>query len=267
MICMTDRFYKLLKTASFLLAVFSFAHLSAQNNKNNFAKELFQKNHKFGIDIGYNKLYTSNEYNSLDFNYPNQNAFQLGIEYNFYQYKNFNFKVGLIWRNYALVETKLLKAVDFDPFLKDTKINISVSPNHMYKLPLSAEYYLPITNNTSFSISLGPEIIIYPEDPTLGSGLYTNENNIEIGYKEEGFSNKSPFYFGLNTGVSFNIQTKYFLFKPYVNYHYQPKDLYTNVVTTQNLLQSPNTVSKHIIKGDYLGFGLVITPSKALFTF
>lgn len=207
---------------------------------------------------------TTNEANSASIYYPTQKAFDLGLEYNFYQHKNFNFKAAFIWRPYNLKNSSFLKKEDTGQ-KRDAGGNYTIGPYEQFKIPILAEYTIPLSNKLSASLLLGPELIIYPNDDGYGSSLFETKDKIEIGYREIDKSQEKTISIGLNTGVSINLKTKPVLIKTNLIFHYQPEPLYTVTATMQNLLQSPNTISKHTIKGNYLLFGFTIIPSKTIF--
>jgi hypothetical protein len=262
---MMVRFNNFFKVASLLLATFSFTNGIGQSaNKKEIAVDLFKKHQKFGLLIGGDILYTYNETNAVDFNSPNQKASDIGVDYNFYQIHNFNFKASFIWRQYNIKETSTFKGEDIN-YSQDITSKIEWGPFEQFKIPIAVEYYFPLTQKISAYISLGPEFIIYPEDPTSGSSFAVLSDGTEVGYTEVGNSKDGWLYFGVNTSLGFSIDTKAMLIRPFVTYHFQPEVLYTNVVTTQNLLVSNNTVSVHEIKGNYLMVGVSLNPSRDLF--
>ena len=227
------------------------------------AEQIYQDYSKFGLIVGMSLLYTENEPNAVDYTYITQKAFNLGIEYNILQTHRFSFRTAFIYRTYDIKNTKYIKGQDFGEDF-DVFFTSGVGPFKQFKVPLDAQYYFPINKTLSSYVSVGPEFIIYPEDPTSG-GLSIGNFDPFVGYTEEGNSKDGWLYVGANLSLGLAIKTNIALIKPFVTYHYQPETLYTNVVTTQNLMVSENTVSKHKIKGDYLLFGIILNPAKSLY--
>lgn len=257
-------FRKYMKTASLMLAVFSFSILLGQEKAGRSAEAIFHKYHKIGITTGMSILYVTNQENAMEYKYLNQKAFNLGLTYNFYQAGNFNFKVSTLWRIYSIKSTQRLKKEDTNLPL-DVAGTLTVGDYEQFLVPVMAEYFWAIGKKLSVSFSLGPEFTIYPEDPGSGASFFVTKNGTEIGYTDKGDSKDGWLYIGVNVSLGLNIETGPLLLRPTFTFHYQPETLYTNVVTTQNLLVSENTVSKHEITGNYVMFGISILPSRDLF--
>lgn len=256
---MMKKFSNVRTVASLMLATVFFMQLNAQENKKgNYAKELFQTYYKFGLVVGTSSLAVANEENSVNYAFKRPQTFDVGIEYNFYQIKNWNFRAAFILQNYDLVNEEYIKSEDAGG-AETLSFTIWTGPNQQFKIPIYADYFLQIGNKTAFNFSIGPEIIIYPDDPTSGSHGVDGVEYIS----EEGLG--GGFYFGLNGSIGFNWKMKGLLLKSFITYHYQNEVLYTNTVTTSNLQVSPNTVSKHEITGDYFMLGVSLYPSKSLF--
>lgn len=259
-IFMMKKFSKVQTVASLLLATVFFLQLNAQENeRENYAKQIFKTYYKFGLVVGTSSLAVTNEENAVKYEFKRPQTFDIGVEYNFYQIKNWNFRAAFILQNYTLVNEQYLKKEDIPSLYNDESQTIWFGPFQQFKIPMYADYFLQIGNKTSFNFSLGPEFIIYPDDPTSGS---TGVNGVEY-ISEEGFG--GGLFVGLNGSIGFNWKMKGLLLKSFITYHYQNEVLYTNTVTTSNLEVSPNTVSKHEITGDYFMFGVSVYPSKSLF--
>lgn len=264
---MMVKFINKFKRISVLVLSFCFCNLQSQTlEKNNSSKNLYNQYNKFGLVLGMSFLPTYNETNAINYHYPTQKSYEIGLEYNFYQIKNYYFKASLLWRTYRMRQTQYFKNEDTGyPFQVPYGTYID-GPYNQFKIPIVVEYNINLNKNFSIALNVGPEVLIYAEDPSSGIGYYFDENLDEvIGYRETGKSKNGSLFFGINSGLSINLKTKPFLIKPYFTYHYQPEAIYTNVVKTENLLVSENTVSTHKIKGNYFLFGITIHPSKTLF--
>lgn len=219
---------------------------------------------RLGIVVGIESLFTDNQQNSVDYFYDTKKTFTIGLDYRFYSFKKINFKAGLHFRTYFTREFYNIKSFDFGGGI-DLRGLTQVGEINQYKLPLSAEYIIPISKNFDLFGGAGFEILFYEDDPSSGSVLINNPN-IEnpVGYVEEG-NNKSQFTYGFNVSIGANLYTKWFCFKPFIKYNIQNEDIFVNRVDTVNLQVSENTSSLHRINGNYLMFGLAIIPSKELF--
>ncbi len=251
------------KPAFLVFAALLFCNVTlAQDEKE--VDNVFDVYSKLGLIVGLDNLYTTNEPNSVSYELSTSKAFVIGLEYNFYQFKNYNLKVSALYREYNLKNYTYFKGEDFGLDFDISGV-LSYGPWSQIKVPIEIQYFKDINDELFVYFGFGPEFIIYPDDPSSGSALGVLEDGTEVGFTEIGYNNDKSFYFGFNGAIGFGYKTKYFLIRPFLQYHYQPEDLYTIIVTTQNLQSSPNTVSKHTIKGSYLSFGVVLNPAKSLF--
>lgn len=250
--------------ASLILAFFVMICLYGQEKEQYVAESIFEKYHKFELFAGYGILYTTNEENAADYKYSNLKAFNLGVDYNFFQIHNFNFKIGFIWRIYQIKSSRMFRHQDTG-LLYDTGAIVWLGDFNQYIFPLTAEYFIAINKNLSLNFGLGTEFLIYPEDSISGVFFVAGNKGKWIGSTNMGNSKDGFLYIGLNASVGLNIEAGPLLLRPSFTYHYQPETLFTNVVTTQNLLVSENTVSTHKITGNYIMFGLGISLNREVF--
>lgn len=249
-----------MKTAGLILAVFSCSFLFGQaEQKAKVAEKLFDKYHKFGVFVGGGIVTTTNESNGMAYDLHNIRAGNLGVEYNFYQTYNFNFKVSLIWRTYMIKTSWVFSEnTSGGPYRMWTQWS---GDENQYKIPFTAEYFLPLGKKSSINFGLGTEFLITPQYPGYGSSIrYPGE----AGFRQRSYFSNDWFYLGFNLSIGLNIETEPFLLKPTFTYHYQPTTLFYQIVTTQNL-KVENTISTHEITGNYVMFGLTIIPSRNLF--
>jgi len=244
---------KKLKIYFFVCLVFVPVLGFSQNYKNDpIAEELFNTYHKFGLQTGISSLFVENEPNAVSLKYEKPRTFEIGATYNFYQYKNFNFSFSALYRTHSLTNYENTKKEDTGLPL-DIAGRLTVGPYHQYKLNTEAHYYFNVFNFTTAYFSLGPELTLTRR--IYGTTTVVSENEESYGYTAVDDYN-GTFFIGANISFGFNIKTKPLLFQPFFTYHYQPKTLFTNVVTTQNLKVSENTVSEHHITGNYIMVGL-----------
>ncbi|MFN3640752.1 MAG: hypothetical protein ACK4UK_07525, partial [Flavobacterium sp.] len=149
----------------FLVYVFTFScYLSFAQSTN---KE-HENYTKLGIVVGTERLFTENQQNSVGYLYDTQSTFTLGIDYRFYSLKKFNFKAGLHFRTYLINNFYHIKSFDFGGEF-DLRELILVGDINQYKLPISAEYIIPISKNLDFFVGAGFEVLFYEDDPSSGA--------------------------------------------------------------------------------------------------
>lgn len=211
----------------------------------------------FGIHFQYERMYTDNQTNAVNYNLPSQNAFTLGLNYRFTLHPKFNLDISANYRFYDLENTRTIKREDLG-INTDIDGSLIVGPNSQIGINSIIKYHL-LKNR--FLVGLGPELIIYPDDPGSGSILQQPDNR---GYTNVS-NNNGLLYLGLNVSLEYVIPLNVLEITLYSYYHWQPKDLFTITVTTQNLLVSENTISQHSLTGNYLAFGIKFRPSKSIF--
>lgn len=222
--------------------------------------------YNFGLNLSSEHLNSTNQANAVDYNLHNTQTFNFGLSYRLSK-KEFDYIFTASVRRFNMINTSTFKEND-SPYIDKFSTEITLYDSFNYKLSASINRVFIKSKKLDIYFGIGPELLIYPEDPISGELLISNVGqNEEVGYTEKGNSanGKNPFYLGVNANLGFNFKTKYILINPYFTYHHQRENIFNNVVTTQNLYVSENTVSKHSIKGSYLGFGVNIYPSKSIF--
>src|SRR5690625_130883 len=252
-------FYK--KAIFFIFSMFFIQQISSQH----LAENLFKKNHKWGVEIGYSSMYTTNQDNSMNFEFLNSRASNIGLIYNVYQLNKINFSLGLVLTSRNIPTVNALK--EYDGFSGDWNEELTTSPIHEVNIPLQVEYIFPFKKGhegfTGF-VGFGPQLSFHKHVYGYGTNGLADPDD-PVGYvKTEDYD-----YFmsvGVNFTVGTNIQVgNAFLLRPFINYHYQPDNLYTIVVNTVGLKESPHTISRHRATGNYLKFGMQIIPTRNWF--
>ena len=263
----TAEFSNIKSRAGFMLALLIYTASFGQSNNNedeySLAEKLFNTYHKFGLHTGISSLYVENEPNAVSFQLEKPRAFEIGVTYNFYQYKNYNFTASIAFRTYDLTNFEQLKKEDLN-FQYDVAGDLTVGPNSQWKVNVEMNYLFKIFKKLNGYVGIGPEVFLVRKIYGTGAALTTLEDGKEVGFTTTDDYNKNVF-FGASASLGLYIQTKPLLLQPFFTYHYQPNKLYTETVKTQNLIVSENTVSEHHITGNYLMFGLKIIPSRSLF--
>jgi hypothetical protein len=241
------------KLASILLASLFIGTIDAQT-KNKYLN--------FGLNLSTDAMSTSNEANAVNYNYKKIQTFNFGLTYRIPKQK-FDIVFSAIVRRFNLTDASAIKGIDC-PDPNGYKSETTLYDFFQYKINGFLNKKIINSNHLDIYVGVGPEILIYPEDPISGKLLLSNVGqNEEVGYTESGNSTnkKNPFYFGINGNLGINFKTKYVLINPYFLYHFQSINLFDNVVRTQNLYVSENTVSNHSINGSYFSFGINLYPN------
>lgn len=215
---------KTIKTAGFVLAVFSCSVVFGQeNSKTNVAESIFDEYLKFGVTSGMSVMYVTNEPNPLNYRYLNFRTWNIGAFYNFYQSGNFNFKVGAIYRQYKIVSEDYMTEEVTGYF--DVGGISKFGPHSQWRFPIIMEYFVPINENLSYSLGLGPEFLLYRRDISSGSSLYYGGEVDAVGLTSWAWNQGGFLQVGINASVGLNIETGPLLLQPAVTFHYQPQAL------------------------------------------
>lgn len=246
--------------ASILLALI-LCHLPAfgQDTSNG----LFAGYWKVGFSSNRTSYFAKNEPNSVDYKLYNQNMFNVGLVWDFYQKGNHNFKVSIL-KNIKNWESAYLRIKAEDvPFPEDTpdysEITSIRSTNYQWKANVLYEYFVRLNNKIYLSGAVGPEFLYYPairEGGALGIGWNEDGETILIRVKEqtERVKNINP---GIKEEISIYFSTeKVGLFQLKVGGFWGFNDYQITKVHAFNLAVSPESYSTHTIKGYYWDFGI-----------
>lgn len=235
--------------AAFCVAMISFCYAQHENI-------LYSD---LGANLGLSKLPTTNESNSVGYELFNPTALEIGLTYSYLKKKDWVFEVSGSYRHYNLSNREIVKSEDID---SNRGVNgvLTFGPYNQYKLNTLFKYRF---KNYPLKFGLGPELLIYPEDLVLGATV----SGDEIIFTDNGFSKDGWAFLGITGELDYGIKTKHILFSIFMQYHWQPEDLYTVTVITNNLNVSPDTISKHTITGNYILLGIRLNPTKKLLGF
>lgn len=214
--------------------------------------------------VGSDIIVVSNDQNAADYKLLTTTSLNLGINYRIWEGENLILDVGVIIRSYAMNNKFKFGLEDLPDGYEAYGGENSFSSYTQYKIPIILNYKVKNNDNSSFLLGLGTQFLVYPDDPTTGvTTIWKDGSDIEYGYLVKGESGKviQP---GVLFNAEINFKTKYLSICPHLEYYFSPGDLYTNTVTTENLI-SQNTITNHKIKNSYFGFGISVYPAKSLF--
>jgi len=243
-----------LKTAISLLliAVFYSPNLRAQS-----AKNLFENYHKWGIIVQYNIFsaadVTPTNNSNLNYSVLESKFFAFGFEYNFYQYKNWNFKTGiqLQWFGDAdklfISQKETVLSLDFDDW---SRSNYDL----IVYLPITTEYVFLKKGAVNFSLGAGLALSYYRE---TFSSRFLDIDNAPI-FNADTNNNKKPFYTSGHIETSIYFKRKNFMFQTSFIYNKSYKTYRAGLYEFSNLQVSPNTKGLITQSGDYIGVSLTV---------
>jgi hypothetical protein len=248
--------YNLIAIVSLMLTIANYNMVFAQKNT---------KYTRIGLNLSSDYLQTSNEFNNINYNFRNVLTYNFGLSFKVFENNNYRISSIFSIRNYSRVNEVSIKGEDLGFPDIDFKAVEELSPFTQYKLSTNLDCFLINKHNLNLFFSIGPELILYPNDPITSIYYYRFEDDKQIGYNEIGNSKNSELYFGINFSIGIDIKTKNLLISPYVLYHYEPGNLFESIITTENLMVSENTISRHTIKNSYISIGINLHPNKLIF--
>jgi hypothetical protein len=248
------------KVASMLLATFiSFFGFSQE------AEKLYHKEYsKLSFVFQPSVLKKSDAWNSDGNNNPsmvftNDFSYQFGVYYNFAQSGSFNFKTGII-------------AKEFIPKF-DLNINNSELGNGDYLLtqfdpynqfiisiPIKTEYYFKLTKKLNLSVGTGLNLnLITGTNEELITKIAVGQKDIFIAKSDS----QNSINFSSEISMGLNYKTKFTLFDLsfFINNSLGP-DYVTGQYKIYNLNQSADKIGDFIIRNNFYGLSLAVSPKK-----
>lgn len=264
MICQTTKFYKL---TGLVFAFLFLNNLNAQEAENIYHKQYS----KLSFVLQPSFLQKGSGGNDDGSTYPGVKfkkdfSYQFGFYYNFAQSKNFNFKTGVIAREFI---AKFDLNIDKSEILSGTNeyylIDYDIVNQFVVSIPFKTEYYLKINPkiNAVFGTSINLNLI-------TGTNYDVNKFGIavydETNYQDIFTADIEPaqnINFSAELSLGFNYKTKHALYElsAYTTGLIAPE--YGNArYRIHNLNNSPDKTGTMYFNNVFYGVSLVITPKK-----
>lgn len=263
---MTCQIIKLNKVASVLLATLFFNAIYSQEAENIFHKEYSKLSIVFQPSI----LKKSQAWNRDGSTYPsmeftNDFSYQFGVYYNFAQSGSFNFKTGIIAKEFIPKFNLNISDSDIGNGYENLLTQFDPYNQFVISIPFKTDYYLRLTKkiNLSFGAGLSLNLITGTNEETITIVYITdnlgNENDIFNSYS----SNNNSVNFSTEISIGLNYKAKFALIDV---------SLYTNTLVTSdyvtgeyeiyNLNQSPDKIGDFIINNMFYGLSINVSPKK-----
>jgi len=245
-----------------LMVVFNSIHLTAQN-----AENLFKTHYKWGVTGQFNTFKAAEiteipNNNSVEYAILKDQKMAIGLNYNFYQYKNWNFRAGLQLQWFGNAEEKFI-AEEETILPSDYGLWSRVEHDHLIYLPLTAEYVFLETGSFYFALGGGLGLTYYHYYEALSDGGIAI-NDVQV-FSVLYDSDENPFYGSTHLESSIFFKRKSFMLQASVIYNKSFKSYRTGHYTFMNLQQSPNVTGTIDQSGDYLGVSLTFYLKKINF--
>ncbi len=259
--------YKILKTKIIIfISLISFANGFSQEAENIFHKEYSKLSFVFQPSI----LKKSDAWNRDGSTYPNMKftndfSYQFGVYYNFAQSGNFNFKTGLIAKEFIpkfdlnISDDDIGYGIDYLLTQYDTYNQFIIS------IPIKTDYYLKINNkfNLTFGAGLNLNLITGTNEETITIvfvGDY-NDNYKDIYFAKSDGQNSINFSSEISIGAQYKTRFALFDLSFFVNNSIAP-DYVSGQYQIYNLVNSPNKTGDFIIRNNFYGLSLSVSPKK-----
>lgn len=251
--------------ASILLATLCFFSVYSQESE----KLYHSKYSKLSFVFQPSFLKSNYAYNSNGVSYPSMSfreskSIQFGFYYNFAQSGNWNFKTGLI-------------AKDFSPSfdLNISNEDVGLDKNYhltdytpysqfIFCIPLKVEYFLPISTkfNLAFGGNINLNLITGVNDEVVTKIFVSNETDSkDIFYSKTDSQEKITFSSEISMGVQY--KSKYALFQ--LDAYWTMLNIQTPITGKYyiyNLENSPDVNGDFKIDPNFYGLSLIVSPKK-----
>jgi len=235
-----------------LIVIFKIENVKAQN-----AEDLFKNHHKWGITGQYNIFseadITPTNNNRINYEIFKNKRFAIGLDYNFYQHRKWNFKVGLQLQwfgndaGYTILEEENITPFNIGNFYR-------TEHDRILHLPFGVEYVFLKRGKFFISFGGGAGISYYQFDAvTFDSSI--NDVPIFISNYE---NSKSPFYSSGHLETSIYFKRKSFMFQASLIYNKSFKSYRKGNYEFLNLEISPDTKGEIDQSGDFMGVSLTV---------
>jgi len=228
------------------------------------AEKLYHEEYsKFGFVLQPSKI-TGYNYDS---SYPNVSindtySWQFGVYFNFAQSGNFNFKTGIIAKEFRPLFD--LNISDEDLGAKDLHLTgFDFVSGFSITLPIKTEYFLKVNDkfNIVANVGLSLNILLLGDAKTTGVS-YTNEQGFENNFFSATLEQKQ---IGVSRELSIgaNYKTNFALLQLEVFYSGNMLEhSITGAYKIDNLVNTPDKTGFFDVKGDFYGLSLSVFPKK-----
>lgn len=230
------------------------------------AEIIFDNFHKFGLSLQahYLPFFNNSNYSFTNY-YPDRTTWAVGVDYNFYQTRNFNFRVGAYVRNFNIAEKKDIPYSIFNVDREDNlRSTLTEGPNWNYNVNLSAEYITFIAKNVAFNFYLGSELMYFdsgiidnqPFDSFFVEGIARRETRF--------LDNPNKVTLGLTTGTGLYFRAGKTMIRTNINYKFSLDGaIIEEFHQWKNLNNaSGSNIGSHGWNGHHFSFSMTIHPGK-----
>lgn len=251
--------------ASILLATFSCFYSFSQVAEKLYQKEFSKINFVFQPSYQSGYLSQNNDgsnYPSIKFN--NSFSHQFGFYYDFAQRGNFNFKTGLIAKEFNPLFDINVTNEDLGLSSSGNSILTDINPvnSFIFSIPLKTEYFLPLNSDINLTLGLGLNLNL-----STGSGDVITDVSINNGSELKSVfhsttqQNQITFSTDFSLGLNYNLKFALVQMDFFYNLNVFPYSA-TGEYKIYNLVNAPDKVGIYNINGNFYGLSLSVSPKK-----
>ena len=202
-------------------------------------------------------------YPSMEF--TNNFSYQFGVYYNFAQSGNFNFKTGIIAKEFIPKFDLNISDNDIGNGLENLLTQYDPYNQFIISIPLKTDYYLKINNKLNLSFGAGLNLnLITGMNETLVTSISvgdTDGNFIDVFFAKSDGQNNINFSSEFSIGAQYKTNFALFDLSFFVNNSIAP-DYVSGQYEIYNLNESSDKVGDFIIRSNFYGLSLNISPKK-----
>lgn len=249
--------------ASILLATFLFVNSYSQEAENiyqnKFSKLSFVIQPSF-ISGMYSTNFNRSNYPSIDF--KDSGSTQFGFYYNFSQKNNFNFKTGIIVKEFNPLFNLNVSNEDIGYGLNYDLSGYNPVNAFIFSIPIKTEYYFKLNNKLNLVMGSGLNLNLF-----TGGGEITSHINVETNTEGRriftAITNQEQISFSGELSIGLNYKTNFALFQLEAFYN---KNLLNYPATGRysiyDLEINDDVNGDFSIDGNFYGLSLNISPKK-----
>jgi len=251
---------------SILLATFLFVNCYSQEAGKLYKEEYSKLSFVFQPSI----LKKSDAWNRDGTTYPsmeftNDFSYQLGVYYNFAQSGNFNFKTGLIAKEFIAKFDLNITDADLGNGQENLLTQFDSYNQFILSIPLKTDYYLKLNKrvNLSFGAGLNLNLITGTNEETITTiAVGDNQGNEKLLFNSYSSGNNNiNLSYEMSMGLNYKSGYALFDLSFFINNSIAP-DYVSGQYEIYNLNESSDKVGDFIIRNNFYGLSLVVTPKK-----
>ena len=251
------------KAASILLATFLFVNSYSQEAEKIYQDDysklsfVFQPSRITGF---YSANMDGSSYPSIQFN--DSGSLQFGIYYNFAQKGNFNFKTGIIAKEFNPLFTLNVDDEDIGYGSSYSLTGINPAKAFIFSIPIKSEYFYKLDNKINIVLGAGLNLNLFTGGGETGSYVAV-ENDYEGRKIFNATTNQEQITFSGELSLGFNYKAKFALIQLEAFYS---RNLLQHTATGRyyiyDLEKSADVEGDFIIDGNFYGLSLNVSPKK-----